>query len=49
MGTATLRGAAEAFCAEVRAGTFPDDEHSFTSKTPLRLLPSQRAASSPVG
>ena len=44
-GYGTLRGAAEAFCAEVRAGTFPADEHSFTSKTPLRVLPGQRSAS----
>jgi 3-methyl-2-oxobutanoate hydroxymethyltransferase len=43
-GYGVLRGAAEAFCAEVRAGTFPDDAHSFASKTPLRLLPGQRAA-----
>ena len=46
-GYGVLRGAAEAFCAEVRAGTFPGDEHSFTTKTPLRLLPGQRAASAP--
>lgn len=45
-GYGVLRGAAEAFCAEVRAGTFPDDAHSFASKTPLRLLSGQRAASS---
>lgn len=44
-GYGVLRGAAEAFCAEVRAGTFPDDAHSFASKTPLRLLTGQRAAS----
>jgi 3-methyl-2-oxobutanoate hydroxymethyltransferase len=45
-GYGVLRGAAEAFCAEVRGGTFPGDEHSFTSKTPLRVLPGQRQASS---
>jgi len=44
-GYGVLRGAAEGFCAEVRAGTFPDDAHSFASKTPLRLLPGQRSAS----
>ena len=45
-GYGVIRGAAEAFCAEVRGGTFPGDEHSFTSKAPLRLLPGQRQASS---
>jgi 3-methyl-2-oxobutanoate hydroxymethyltransferase len=48
-GYGVLRGAAEAFCAEVRGGTFPGDEHSFTSKTPLRLLPGQGAASGSSG
>jgi 3-methyl-2-oxobutanoate hydroxymethyltransferase len=47
-GYGVIRGAAEAFCAEVRGGTFPDDAHSFTSKTPLRILPGQKAASAPV-
>jgi 3-methyl-2-oxobutanoate hydroxymethyltransferase len=35
----TITGAAGAFFAEVRGGTFPDDEHSFHSKT-LRLVAS---------
>jgi 3-methyl-2-oxobutanoate hydroxymethyltransferase len=43
-GYGVLRGAAEAFIAEVKGGTFPGDEHSFTSKTPLRIVPGQRAA-----
>ena len=43
-GYGVLRGAAEAFFAEVRGGTFPGDEHSFTSKTPLRIVPGQRGA-----
>lgn len=43
-GYGVLRGAAEAYIAEVRGGTFPGDEHSFTSKTPLRIVPGQRAA-----
>ena len=47
-GYGVLRGAAEAFCAEVRGGTFPGDEYSFTSKTPLRVLPGQRAVSAPT-
>ncbi|HVP60588.1 MAG TPA: 3-methyl-2-oxobutanoate hydroxymethyltransferase [Myxococcaceae bacterium] len=45
-GYGVLRGAAEAFRAEVRGGTFPGDEHSFTSKVPLRILPGQGQASS---
>ena len=45
-GYGVLRGAAEAFFSEVRSGAFPDDEHSFTSKT-LRVLQGQRSASSP--
>jgi 3-methyl-2-oxobutanoate hydroxymethyltransferase len=45
-GYGVLRGAAEAFCTEVRGGTFPGDEYSFTSKVPLRLLPGQGQASS---
>ena len=49
-GYGVLRGAAEAFIAEVRGGKFPGDEYSFTSKTPLRVLPGQKAAaSSPSG
>ncbi len=48
-GYGVLRGAAEAFIADVRSGTFPADEHSFTSKTPLRLLPGQKASHGPSG
>ncbi|HVO21219.1 MAG TPA: 3-methyl-2-oxobutanoate hydroxymethyltransferase [Anaeromyxobacter sp.] len=33
-----VRGAVSAYAAEVRAGTFPDDEHSFHSSA-LRLVP----------
>jgi 3-methyl-2-oxobutanoate hydroxymethyltransferase len=35
----TITGAAAAFFSEVRAGSFPDEEHSFHSKT-LRLVAS---------
>ena len=48
-GYGVLRGAAEAFCAEVRGGTFPGDEYSFTSKVPLRLLPGQGQSSGTSG
>ena len=37
--------AAGAYFAEVRAGAFPDEEHSFKSKTAPRLVPNQPAAS----
>ncbi|MGZ6162558.1 MAG: 3-methyl-2-oxobutanoate hydroxymethyltransferase [Myxococcaceae bacterium] len=46
-GYGVLRGAAETFFAEVKSGAFPDDEHSFASKT-LRVLQGQRPASSPA-
>jgi 3-methyl-2-oxobutanoate hydroxymethyltransferase len=39
---AMFRGAVEAYAAEVRAGTFPDDEHSFHS-SPVRLVPAAQA------
>jgi 3-methyl-2-oxobutanoate hydroxymethyltransferase len=42
-GYGTLRGAAESFFADVRTGTFPDDEHSFQSKT-LRIVPGPKPA-----
>ncbi len=48
-GYGVLRGAAEAFIADVKSGTFPADEHSFTSKTPLRLLPGQKSSHGPSG
>ncbi len=35
----SITGAAGAFFSEVRAGTFPDEDHSFHSKT-LRLVAS---------
>ena len=35
----SITGAASAFFGEVRAGSFPDDDHSFHSKT-LRLVAS---------
>jgi 3-methyl-2-oxobutanoate hydroxymethyltransferase len=44
-GYGTLRGAAESFFGEVRAGTFPDEEHSFQSKT-LRIVPAPKAPAS---
>ncbi|WP_434382297.1 3-methyl-2-oxobutanoate hydroxymethyltransferase [Melittangium boletus] len=37
--------AAGAYFAEVREGSFPDEEHSFKSKQPQRLMPTQPAAS----
>jgi 3-methyl-2-oxobutanoate hydroxymethyltransferase len=37
--------AAGAYFAEVRAGTFPDEEHSFKSK-PIRLVASMPEAES---
>ncbi|MDC0709529.1 3-methyl-2-oxobutanoate hydroxymethyltransferase [Stigmatella sp. ncwal1] len=36
----TITGAASAFFSEIRAGAFPDEDHSFHSKT-LRLVASQ--------
>ncbi len=37
--------AAGAYFAEVREGSFPDEEHSFKSKQPQRLMPTQPAVS----
>ena len=37
-GYGDVRGAAEAYFHEVREGTFPDEEHSFISKTPLHVV-----------
>ncbi len=34
----SMTDAAGAFFAEVRAGSFPDEEHSFKSKQPIRLV-----------
>jgi 3-methyl-2-oxobutanoate hydroxymethyltransferase len=40
----SMSEAAGAFFAEVRSGSFPDEEHSFKSKQPVRLVPTQPAA-----
>jgi 3-methyl-2-oxobutanoate hydroxymethyltransferase len=42
-GYGTLRGAAESFFTEVRSGSFPDEDHSFQSKT-LRIVPGPKPA-----
>jgi 3-methyl-2-oxobutanoate hydroxymethyltransferase len=42
----TTRSAAETFFAEVRSEAFPDEDHSFKSKT-IRLVASNPAASTP--
>jgi 3-methyl-2-oxobutanoate hydroxymethyltransferase len=39
----SITEAAGAFFSEVRAGSFPDEEHSFKGKQPVRLLPTQPA------
>jgi 3-methyl-2-oxobutanoate hydroxymethyltransferase len=39
----SMTEAAGAYFAEVRAGTFPDEEHSFKSK-PIRLVPATAEA-----
>ncbi|ATB27743.1 3-methyl-2-oxobutanoate hydroxymethyltransferase [Melittangium boletus] len=41
----SISQAAETYFSEVRAGNFPDEEHSFKSKQPLRLMATQPAAS----
>ena len=37
----SMTEAAGAFFSEVRSGSFPDEEHSFKSKQPVRLVPAQ--------
>ncbi|ATB42266.1 3-methyl-2-oxobutanoate hydroxymethyltransferase [Cystobacter fuscus] len=40
----SITEAAGAYFSEVRAGNFPDEEHSFKGKQPVRLMPTQPAA-----
>jgi 3-methyl-2-oxobutanoate hydroxymethyltransferase len=44
----SMTEAAGAYFAEVRAGTFPDEEHSFKSK-PIRLVAARAEAESTDG
>ncbi|MET0404917.1 MAG: 3-methyl-2-oxobutanoate hydroxymethyltransferase [Cystobacter sp.] len=40
----SITEAAQAYFSEVRAGQFPDEDHSFKSKPGVRLMPTQPAA-----